>query len=143
MSEAWWWEFPENRSVETLERDACRRLLAGRHVGRLAYSGPFGPRILPLSYTVIDEYVLLLTSPRSDAAREIPQRWVAFEVDDLDEELREGWSVQVRGFAELLPDDAIRMLDASQRPQPWVTGDRSLLIRILMSDVTGRRVRAH
>ena len=54
--------------------------------------------------------------------------------------LGEGWSVQVRGAAELLPPDAVRMLDSAQTPQPWVPGDRSLLIRVPLSTVTGRRV---
>ena len=142
MTQPWWWEFPGNQSVETLDLDECRALLRAHRVGRLAYSGPFGPRILPLSYTLADEYLLFRTAPGSDAAREVPQRWVAFEVDDLDERLREGWSVQVRGAAELLPPDAVRMLDGPQTPQPWVPGDRWLLIRVPLSTVTGRRVHA-
>jgi len=142
MTEPWWWEFPENRSVETLDLGECRTLLGGCRVGRLAYCGGFGPRILPLAYTLVDQFLLFRTGPESDAAREVPQRWVAFEVDELDEVRGEGWSVQVRGFAERLPPDAIRMLDLPQTPQPWVLGDRSLLIRVPLSTVTGRRIRA-
>lgn len=125
-----------------LDRGECRSLLASRKVGRLAYCGAFGPRIVPLNYTLVDTFILFRPVPASDAAREIPQRWVAFEVDDVDEFLRAGWSVEVRGFAELLPIGSIRMLDLPETPQPWRDGDHSLLIRVPLSNVTGRRVHA-
>jgi hypothetical protein len=34
------------------------------------------------------------------------------------------------------------MLDLPQTPQPWPDGDHSLLIRVPLSNVTGRRVHA-
>lgn len=128
--------------VETLDRDECRSLLASRQVGRLAYAGAFGPRVVPLNYTLVDEFILFRTGPGSDAAREVPEHWVAFEVDDVDEFLRAGWSVEVRGFAELLPISSIRMLDPTRTPQPWPEGDHSLLIRLPLTNVTGRRIQA-
>ena len=92
------WQLPMRPgNLETLDLRECVRLLASRPVGRLAYCGPFGPRIVPLNHTVVGEGLLFRTSPDSDAAREIPHHWVAFEVDDLDDFLQAGWSVQVRG----------------------------------------------
>lgn len=129
-------------NVEHLDREECRALLASRQVGRLAYCAAFGPRIIPLNHRLLDTFLLFRTAPGSDAAREVPGRFVAFEVDDVDEFLRAGWSVQVRGFAELLPLASIRMLDLDHTPQPWADGDRSLVLRLPLTEVTGIRVHA-
>ena len=137
------WQLPMRPgNLESLGTPECLRLLASRPVGRLAYCGPFGPRIVPLNHTVVAGALLFRTSADSDAAREVPRRWVAFEVDDLDDFLQAGWSVQVQGFAELLPLEALRLLDLPQTPQPWAAGDRSLVVRIPLTNVTGRRVHA-
>ena len=128
--------------VERLGRDECRSLLATRQVGRLAYCSAFGPRIMPMNHVLGDDALLVRAAPDSDAAREVPGHFVAFEVDDLDERLHAGWSVQVRGFAELLPIASIRVLDAARTPQPWADGDRSLLLRLPLTEVTGVRVHA-
>jgi uncharacterized protein len=137
------WQLPMRPgNLESLDLRECVRLLASRPVGRLAYCGPFGPRIVPLNHTVVGEGLLFRTSPDSDAAREIPHHWVAFEVDDLDDFLQAGWSVQVQGFAELLPLESLRLLDLPQTPQPWAAGDRPLVVRIPLTNVTGRRVHA-
>lgn len=129
-------------NVEHLGRDECRSLLASRPVGRLAYCSAFGPRIVPMNHVLADASLLVRTAPGSDAAREVPGHFVAFEVDDLDDFLHAGWSVQVRGFAELLPAASIRMLDVAQTPQPWADGERSLVLRLPLTEVTGIRVHA-
>lgn len=123
-----------------MDRQECLRLLAARPVGRLAYCGASGPVIVPLNHVVVGDGLLFRTDARSNAAREIPNRRVAFEVDDLDDFLRAGWSVQVQAFAELLPAETLRMLDLPQMPEPWAAGDRSVFVRLPLTEVTGRRV---
>lgn len=126
---------------EHLDQGECRRLLGSRHVGRLAYCGPFGPRIVPMAYALVGDLLLLRTGLGSEASRQVPQRWVAFEVDNLDEVIRTGWTVLVRGFAELLPLEALRARDRPSWP-PWAEGEGPLGLRLAFSNLTGRRVDA-
>jgi nitroimidazol reductase NimA-like FMN-containing flavoprotein (pyridoxamine 5'-phosphate oxidase superfamily) len=43
--------------LETLDRDECRRRLGSTTVGRLGYCTDFGPRIVPMNYTLVSESV--------------------------------------------------------------------------------------
>ncbi|MEU7893308.1 pyridoxamine 5'-phosphate oxidase family protein [Nonomuraea sp. NPDC049152] len=60
------------------------------------------------------------------------ERKVGFEVDRIDEAMREGWSVLVQGPAHhdtTGPD-----------VRPWAGGDRTLYVRIVPAEITGRRI---
>ena len=46
------------------------------------------------------------------------------------------------GYAVATVNEALRLLDLPQTPQPWAAGDRSLVVRIPLTNVTGRRVHA-
>jgi hypothetical protein len=61
---------------------------------------------------------------------------VAFEVDHLDREKGEAWSVLVRGLAGELP---LRALDDRDIPRPLVPEPGSRLVAIRTDIVTGRR----
>ncbi len=73
-------------------------------------------------------------------ARSIRASDVAFEVDDLDEELRSGWSVLVVGHCQRLEDPELTSVRQSQVPQPWVEGTRELYYAIQWIGLSGRRV---
>ena len=77
---------------------------------------------------------------RQEAARHVPSHAIGFEVDHLDEYLHTGWSVLVLGNARLLDEASLRMLDIRQTPQPWPEGQRSLVMQLPLSKMTGRRV---
>jgi len=92
--------------MEELDQDECRRLLAERHLGRLAVPDFGGPVIFPVNYVFDQGLVVLRTDPGSklDAATEREQ--VAFEVDAVEEATRTGWSVVVRGTLAEITDPA-------------------------------------
>lgn len=117
----------------------CMELLQARQLGRLAYSDADGPVILPLNYTVDGDDVLVATSAYSRLGRFGSIGPVAFEVDDVDYFNQSGWSVLVRGRAEVLQYDDLPP-DVEDRPSPWVAGVRTMVIRITPREVTGRRV---
>src|SRR5215211_1655013 len=75
-----------------LDQDESRRLLAGRHLGRLAVPDFGGPMIFPVNYVVEEDLVVFRTDLGSklDAATE--RESVALEVDAIDEATRTGWS---------------------------------------------------
>jgi hypothetical protein len=89
--------------MEELDDTECRRLLAERHLGRLAIPDFGGPMIFPVNYVLDQDLVVFRTDPGSklDAATE--RESVAFVVDAVDEATRTGWSVVVRGTLPTSP----------------------------------------
>jgi nitroimidazol reductase NimA-like FMN-containing flavoprotein (pyridoxamine 5'-phosphate oxidase superfamily) len=126
-------------AVEVLAEPDCMRLLASVKWGRLAWSGPAGPRILPVNYSIVDGAVYLRTDLYGSITDAANGEAVALEADELDDRLSSGWSVVVLGRAEQIHDkpelaDLFRQVGA-----PWAPGSRPLLVRIVPSQVTGRR----
>ena len=121
--------------LRDVPRKECFELLESRQVGRVVFDDPDGPLALPVNYTVQDESVVIATSPSNSLSRYVAGRPVAFEVDEIDEFNETGWSVLVRGLASVLNED---LLDDDHQPNPWVDGDRTLLIRISSLQVSGR-----
>jgi nitroimidazol reductase NimA-like FMN-containing flavoprotein (pyridoxamine 5'-phosphate oxidase superfamily) len=125
--------------VEILDEPDCRRLLGSVNWGRLAWSGPQGPRILPVNYSVVDGAVYLRTDLYGSLAEAASGDAVALEADELDDRLRSGWSVVVLGRAEQV-EDTTELADLfRQVGEPWAPGSRPLLVRIVPSQMTGRR----
>ncbi|MCX7621433.1 MAG: pyridoxamine 5'-phosphate oxidase family protein [Acidimicrobiales bacterium] len=110
-------------------------------IGRLAVVHGGHPVIFPVNYVLDQGQVVFRTSAGSkfDAAwRNAP---VAFEIDALGPEGREGWSVLVQGRAEIIESaDRIAQVE-SLGLSPWADGDRPVFVAIRQSIVTGRRIR--
>ncbi|GAB2459412.1 helix-turn-helix domain-containing protein [Streptosporangium sandarakinum] len=132
--------------LEKLEPAECLRLIAPGGVGRVAFSGPEGPTILPVNYVVHDGAVIFRTAsggPLDDTLRTGVRGMefkVAFEIDRLDEAGREGWSVLVRGGAHHVSDEE-RTAVAEVDVRPWAGGERELFVRIAPTEISGRRIR--
>jgi hypothetical protein len=112
----------------------CLELLASRSTGRLAYIARAGvPDIVPVNYLVHEGTVVIRTAPGPKLQAAERRERVAFEVDDIDETTRTGWSVVVSGVAERLSGQ-----QAAQyaQPEPWANGPRrhTLIIRPLHLD---------
>jgi uncharacterized protein len=123
--------------LSEIPRDEALTLLAGRTLGRLAYVGRAGqPDVVPVNYTLDGEDVLFRTGPGPKLQAAEREDVVAFEVDDVDEQARSGWSVVVVGRARLEPVAP----DAGRGPEPWAGGPRRHLVRIVPVRVTGRRL---
>lgn len=125
--------------AESLEPAECLRLLSSARLGRVGFSAPEGPQILPVNHTVLDGAVVFRTDLYSSLAEATHGSTVAFEADELDDRMQSGWSVLVVGSAEHV-EDHDEMVDVFARMgQPWAPGSRPLLARIVPSTVTGRR----
>lgn len=125
-----------------LSEDECRELLETDAVGRVAFSTPAGPRIVPVNYLVVGHELRILTSPYSELATYAVGERVAFEIDHLDGERQRGWSVVAHGVCHrvdgLGEDD-----DEGEEPQPWAGGNRPTRLRIVWNELSGRRVGSH
>ena len=90
---------PESHELSTHQ---CEALLRVGMVGRVAFSTPTGPHMVPVNYTVVDDAVVVRTSPYSLLGTHGRNTTVAFGVDGFDHELERGWSVQARGRMEVV-----------------------------------------
>ena len=134
-----------DRVIEELDENECLYLISPGGVGRIAYTGRFGPAVLPVNYSVQDGAVLFRTVEYGPLDQDLrtgianADYIVAFEIDDIDMAGRRGWSVLIQGPAHHLSvdeEDAIRKGGI----ETWAPGDRDLFIRIVPSRITGRRV---
>jgi nitroimidazol reductase NimA-like FMN-containing flavoprotein (pyridoxamine 5'-phosphate oxidase superfamily) len=125
--------------VEVLDEAESMRMLGSTRWGRCAWSEPEGPRILPVNYSVLDGNVFLRTGLYGSIADAASGNAVALEADELDDRLSSGWSVVVLGRAEQVEDPAEMASLFRRMRDPWAPGSRPVLVRIVPSQVTGRR----
>jgi len=125
---------------EILEPEQCRWLLRSRTVGRLAVISEGRPLIFPVNYAFADDEVVFRTSEGTKMSAALAEP-VAFEIDDLDEGRRTGWSVLVQGRAALITkDDRPNVQSLTRVPlEPWQRG-KVFWLRIAPTSITGRRV---
>jgi len=120
----------------------CRGYLDTSGVGRLVFPGPRGPEAIPVNYAMLGDDIVIRTGRFTSLAGHAAQSRVSFEVDRLDDDLAEGWSVLASGNARVVsaPHElqTVRSLDI----EPWAGGDRDTYVRIAVTDMTGRRIRA-
>jgi len=124
--------------VEELEEAQCLELLGTRNVGRVAYSDPEGPVVIPVNYVLHEGMVLFRVQPRSRLADRLRDGAASFQVDHVDDATRTGWSVLVRGHAAHA--ERWEMPPAEDRPTPWAEGGRNFPVRLSPHSITGIRL---
>ena len=135
------------RELQALDEAECLRLIAPGGIGRIAYSGRYGPTVLPVNYRVYEGTIVFRTAqdgPTDEDLRtgiENAEYKVAFEIDEIDLDAREGWSVLVRGPVHHVESDTERASVLEAGVETWPAGDRDLFLRIVPSRITGRRIR--
>lgn len=136
--------------ISKLGEAACKRILARNHVGRLAYAFHDTVDIIPLHYAYEEGWLYGRTSPGQKLATLHHHRWVAFEVDEIDDWF-EWRSVVVRGafyqLTEDLADPEVRehAVEVLRQVIPAAFTDadpvpsRTVLFRIHIDSMSGRR----
>jgi uncharacterized protein len=125
--------------AELTEHD-CMERLSQHTAGRVGFMAGDGPQILPVSYQYRNGSVIFRASPVGPLAGLVRRTSVAFEIDNIDEENKSGWSVLVLGFAEALTDDYLLTSAWETGPVPWADGVRNLFIEIKPRKISGRTV---
>jgi nitroimidazol reductase NimA-like FMN-containing flavoprotein (pyridoxamine 5'-phosphate oxidase superfamily) len=134
-----------DRTITELDEAECLRLIAGGGIGRIAYHSRFGPVVLPVNYKWHDGAVVFRTVRHSALDEDLQtgiaggDYAVAFEIDDINEAGRQGWSVLIQGPAHHV-SEAERESALAAGVEPWPSGERELFVRIVPSRVTGRRI---
>ena len=132
--------------IEELDEAECLRLISPGGIGRIAFTGRFGPTVLPVNYKLHDGTIVFRTRQDSPTDEDLrtgianAEYKVAFEIDELSPSTREGWSVLVQGPAHHVESEAERESLLGAGVEPWAAGPRELFVRITPSRITGRRI---
>ena len=128
------------RVVSKLLPAECRRLITPGGVGRIAFGTLDGPTIVPVNFAVLADTIVIRTAEGTVIDGHADAR-VALEVDHIDEALCQGWSVLVRGPAHRVTHPAeLNHLQEDAAVWPWPGGEREVYVRIIPSQITGRRI---
>jgi nitroimidazol reductase NimA-like FMN-containing flavoprotein (pyridoxamine 5'-phosphate oxidase superfamily) len=133
--------------VEELTEAESLRLITQAQIGRIGFSGRFGPTVLPVNFKVLDGSVVFRTEAGSPLGEDLrtgiadAEYKVAFEIDEIDPAKLSGWSVLIQGAAHYVDDEKERAAVLKACVEPWVGGERELYLRIKPTRISGRRVR--
>jgi hypothetical protein len=128
------------RFITKLMPAECRRLITPGGVGRIAFSTSSGPVVLPVNFAVLADTIVVRTAEGTVIDGHADEL-TALEVDHIDEALCLGWSVLVRGPAHRVAHPAeLRRLQEDAAVWPWPGGERDVYVRIVPSEITGRRI---
>jgi hypothetical protein len=108
-------------------------------VGRLGVWVRDHPEIFPVTFTVDRNTILFRSGPGTKLDAALSGTPVVFEVDALEATTSVIWSVMVKGRAEQLTR-SVELMDTGDLPlKPWHPGDKSIFVRIIPTELTGRR----
>lgn len=126
--------------LEILSNAECWRLVASSTVGRLAVIGEDGgPEIYPLNIAADGQSVVFRTDPGSKLAALQKAPRVALEVDGLDFDAGDGWSVLLVGPVKEL--GGAELIEARRLPLvPWAIGEKARWFRLTPTRVSGRGI---
>jgi nitroimidazol reductase NimA-like FMN-containing flavoprotein (pyridoxamine 5'-phosphate oxidase superfamily) len=133
-------------TLRELDEAECLQLISPGGVGRIAFTGRYGPTVLPVNYKLHQGDIVFRTE--HDSATDEDLRTgiedaayrVAFEIDEFDSAAREGWSVLVQGAAYHMESDDERASAQESGVEPWPGGVHDLYLRVIPSRITGRRI---
>lgn len=131
----------DRSGMEVLDLDECMELLASVPIGRVAMIDSGEIAVLPVNHVVQDGRVCFRTAPGAKLDAGIMQHVATFEADDYDATTGTGWSVVVKGRADLVtdPDELERLRESGVRPWSNPTF-RTNWVTMHPSSVTGRRI---
>lgn len=134
-------------AVDVLDEADCLRLIAGGSVGRIGYSSRFGPTILPVNYQLSEGTIVFRTGVHSSLEEDLrtgiadAEYKVAFEIDQIEADTQEGWSVLIQGSAHFVESDPELAAVTGLAVRPWVGGPKEQFLRVVPTRTTGRRIR--
>jgi nitroimidazol reductase NimA-like FMN-containing flavoprotein (pyridoxamine 5'-phosphate oxidase superfamily) len=128
------------QQLEVLDREQCLDLLDTVRVGRLVFTEDALPAVQPVNFRLHRGDVVIRVAGGAKLTAATGNAVVAFEADELDPDLRTGWSVTVVGHADLITDVPELVELSGTFLQPWVDGRRDHFVRIQAEKVTGRRL---
>lgn len=127
----------ESQAITVLTEDQCWELLSGINLGRLVTDVEGRPDIFPVNFAVQNRTVLFRTAEGTKLVSTVVNDQVLFEADDHNAE--GGWSVIVRGTAEILYGAGEIEEAEAAGLYPWIATLKQRYVRITPTEVSGRR----
>lgn len=128
----------DHQGLAIIAPEECWQLLADAPVGRVAFNEAGEPTVLPVNHAVVGHRIVFRTLRGSLLHEALMAEPVAFQVDSFDAIERTGWSVLVRGVADLAEDPAT--LDELEL-HPWADSvERNDWVEIRAEEISGRRI---
>lgn len=134
------------RALEEMDEAECLRMISPGGVGRIAFTGRFGPMVLPVGYKLHEGTIVFLTAQDSPTEEDLrtgiahAEYHVAFEIDEFNIVDRVGWSVMVQGSVHHVDSAAERASLLRAGVEAWPQGEREHFIRITPLHISGRRI---
>ncbi len=122
--------------MTVVEEDTCWGYLDTAEVGRLATSADNQPQIFPVNYVVDGLSVVFRTAAGTKLDEMVRNSAVAFEADGWSEQ--GGWSVVIRGTAEVITSPEELALCEKMPLRPWVPTVKKTWVRVQASSISGR-----
>lgn len=129
----------KGQQLDVLNRRQCLDLLQNVRVGRLVFTEDALPAVQPVNFRLWREDIVVRVAGGAKLTAATENSVVAFQADELDPDLRMGWSVTVVGHASLITDIDELVELSGTFVQPWVDGRRDHFIRVQAEKMTGRR----
>ena len=129
--------------LRVINADDCHRLFATQQIGRLGVNAEHYPLIFPVNYALDRAGVIVIRTNAGTKLAAASYANVTFEVDEIDQWTRSGWSVLVRGLAEEVTSEyGTELIERTKASgvEPWAPGDRGHWMRIIPQEISGRRI---
>ena len=123
-----------------MSQEECWSFVAQAAVGRLGVVVDGRPQVFPVCHSYSDGFITFPTNEGTKMHAALQWPWVCFEVDMLDPAGSTGWSVMVDGRAEEITDQAAIERASAVRTAPWRTQPTLRWVRIVPTQVSGRRI---
>ncbi|MET8317476.1 pyridoxamine 5'-phosphate oxidase family protein [Rhodococcus erythropolis] len=124
--------------VEVLTEPQCWELLAQQQLGRLVVGQSGRVDIFPVNYVCDDHHLYFRTAEGTKLVELTLDDQVLFEVDHIDTD--SGWSVVVRGTAQVLTSFTEMSRIDELGLQSWIPTPKYNIVNITATEITGRSV---
>jgi nitroimidazol reductase NimA-like FMN-containing flavoprotein (pyridoxamine 5'-phosphate oxidase superfamily) len=127
--------------LEEMTLEECMDRLRSERVARISVIVNGFPLVLPVNYRLAEHgggAWVAIRSRRGGIIDEAPQP-VAVEIDGIDSEAHQGWSVLVRGSLLHVDPEAADFADRFD-PAPWLSEDRDSWLIVEPFHISGRRL---
>ncbi|MET0664653.1 MAG: pyridoxamine 5'-phosphate oxidase family protein [Acidimicrobiales bacterium] len=130
---------PRGRRLVAIAEEECWQLVSTRRWGHLLVVVANHPELFPVDHLVDGRSLLVRTEEGTKLRAALGAR-VGFEVDQVDDDARLGWTVMLAGYAnEVFDTRELELAEIDADEAVW-TGDRVHWLRIVPFKVSGRRL---
>jgi hypothetical protein len=131
----------DHAGLAVLSFEECLRLAGSEPVGRIAFADNGDIHIFPVHHCMVGGVVGFRTADGTKLGAALDGSVVAFEVDRYDVERRTGWSVLIKGRAEMVYEESLLTRLRGCDLPPWRGRvPRPVWIAVRPDAVSGRRL---